>query len=132
MAKEQITIHAGKRKTAIARVRIKYGTGQIVVNGRDVTEYFSGRKSILQTLRMPLVVTSAEGKYDVVANIQGGGPRAQADALRHGIAKALLEQDAENRSALKKNGFLTRDDRMVERKKYGHKGARKSFQFSKR
>ncbi|MEK6796114.1 MAG: 30S ribosomal protein S9 [Spirochaetota bacterium] len=129
---KQIAIHVGKRKSAIARVRMKSGAGKIIVNDREVEDYFNGRETIINALRMPLIVTSTVGKVDVTANISGGGLHAQAEALRHGISRALLTLDAENRTALKKNGFLTRDPREVERKKYGHKSARKSFQFSKR
>lgn len=129
---KQTPIHVGKRKSAIARVRVKNGAGKITINDREVEAYFNGRETIINALRMPLIVTSTIGKVDVTANIRGGGLHAQADALRHGIARALLTMDAENRTALKKNGFLTRDPREVERKKYGHKSARKSFQFSKR
>lgn len=126
------TILTGKRKTAVARVRIKPGTGIVKANGQDAKIYFAGRTSLLQSIEFPFVVTNTEGKYDVEANLSGGGVSAQADALRHGISKALLEEDADNRGALKKNGFLTRDPRVVERKKYGKRGARRSFQFSKR
>lgn len=125
-------IFTGKRKSAVARVRLVNGSGIIKVNGREADEYFSGRKSLVNTIEMPFVVTSTNAKYNVEANLCGGGPSAQAEALRHGIAKALLEEDEKNRTPLKKNGFITRDPREVERKKYGKRGARKSFQFSKR
>ncbi|MBI4976481.1 MAG: 30S ribosomal protein S9 [Spirochaetes bacterium] len=131
MAK-QLEIFVGKRKTAIARVRIANGSGKIVVNDRPAREYFNGRETILKGIAMPMIVTSTDDKIDVIAVIRGGGIHAQGDALRHGISRALLSRDAANRPSLKKNGFLTRDSREVERKKYGHKGARRSFQFSKR
>jgi small subunit ribosomal protein S9 len=123
----------GKRKTAVARVWLQAGEGKIIVNQRPVDDYFGGlilecRKKI----EGPLQLTDNGGKFDVVATLRGGGKSAQTEALRHGIAKALLEVDSENRHALKKAGFLTRDPREKERKKYGLKGARARFQFSKR
>jgi small subunit ribosomal protein S9 len=121
----------GRRKTAIARVRLKPGTGAIVVNGKEADKYF-GRETLSILIRMPLLATDQLGKLDVSANLKGGGPAAQAGALRHGISRALIALDAENRPCLAKAGFLTRDPREVERKKYGQAGARKRFQFSKR
>ncbi len=121
----------GRRKTSIARVRIASGSGKIVVNGRPFENYFP-----TETLRMvvsqPLVVTSLTGKYDIRVNVQGGGPTGQAGAVRHGIARALLEVDIALRPTLKSEGLLTRDSREKERKKYGQPGARKRFQYSKR
>ena len=122
---------SGGRKEAIARVRVVPGSGAIVVNGRPVDKYFP--KGPLQTtVRQPLVVANAEGRFDIVAKVAGGGIAGQAGAVRHGIARALLSLDAELRSSLRKAGLLTRDPRSKERKKYGHKRARKGFQYSKR
>ncbi len=121
----------GRRKTAIARVRLATGTGKITVNGRAFETYFP-----VDTLRgvasQPLTVTGTADKLDAKINVTGGGPNGQAGAVRHGIARALLQFDANLRPALKAEGFLTRDPRMKERKKYGQPGARKRFQFSKR
>lgn len=123
----------GKRKTAIARVWLKPGEGKITVNDRSLEQYFGGLVSeSQQKIESPLNVTDMAGKYDVVATLKGGGISAQTEALRHGISRALLEVDSENRLPLKKAGFLTRDPREKERKKYGQKGARARFQFSKR
>jgi small subunit ribosomal protein S9 len=121
----------GRRKTAIARVRLASGNGKITVNGRQFESYFP-----LETLRVtaaqPLAVTGTAEKFNVRVNVTGGGPNGQAGAVRHGIARALLQFDANLRGALKAEGLLTRDSRMKERKKYGQPGARKRFQFSKR
>jgi len=121
----------GRRKTAVARVRLASGSGKITVNGRPVENYF-----VLDTQRntvtQPLTITGTADKLDVRVNVQGGGPNGQAGATRHGIARALLKFDANLRPALKAEGFLTRDPRERERKKYGQPGARKRFQFSKR
>ncbi len=126
----QVTTSGG-RKEAIARVRMIPGSGAIVVNGRPVDKYFP--KGPLQTaIHQPLVVANAEGRFDVFAKVTGGGVVGQAGAIRHGIARALLTLDAELRSPLRKAGLLTRDPRTKERKKYGHKRARKGFQYSKR
>ena len=122
----------GKRKTAIARVWLKAGSGSIVVNKMPAKDYFGGLLVTDAIVNKPLVLTENESKYDVVATLRGGGKSAQMDALRHGISKALLEVDNELRSTLKKAGQLTRDPRCNERKKYGQKGARARFQFSKR
>ncbi len=123
----------GKRKTAIARVWLKPGNGKIVVNRTfDIIGYFGGGDDFSQKIEKPLVVTDTTGKFDIMATVKGGGKSAQAEALRHGISRALLGVDPENRISLKKAGFLTRDPRMKERKKYGQKGARARFQFSKR
>jgi small subunit ribosomal protein S9 len=121
----------GKRKSAIARVRIKPGTGQIVVNGRTMAEYFP-REVLHMRIQTPFEVVGAEGRWDVMAKIHGGGISGQADALRHGIARALEKTDESLRAPLKRGGLLTRDARKKERKKYGQKGARARFQFSKR
>ncbi len=121
----------GRRKTAIARVRLASGNGKITVNGRQFENYFT-----LETQRVtatqPLAVTGTAEKFDARINVNGGGPNGQAGAVRHGIARALLQFDANLRGALKAEGLLTRDPRMKERKKYGQPGARKRFQFSKR
>ena len=121
----------GKRKTAIARVWLKPGSGQIVVNKRDVEDYFE-REILRMILKQPLVLTANEGRFDINTNVMGGGIAGQADAVKHGISKALLEVSPDYRPILKKAGFLTRDARIKERKKYGQKGARARFQFSKR
>lgn len=121
----------GRRKTAIARVYIRQGKGEITVNERPLTDYF--KSGILQFIvNQPLDVTDNLNKYDIVITVRGGGLSGQAEAIRHGIARALVAEDEANQKALKANGFLTRDPRMVERKKYGRPGARKKFQFSKR
>lgn len=121
----------GKRKTAVARIRLKLGSGQILVNGRILDEYF-GRESLRTLVKQPLDVVNATTRYDVVSSVRGGGPTGQAGALRHGIARALVDLDTGLRPQLKRAGFLTRDARKKERKKYGQRGARARFQFSKR
>jgi len=121
----------GKRKTAVARIRLRLGTGQILVNGRVLDEYF-GRESLRTLVKQPLDVVNATTRYDVAASVRGGGPTGQAGALRHGIARALCDLDTGLRPQLKRAGFLTRDARKKERKKYGQRGARARFQFSKR
>ena len=121
----------GRRKTSVARVRLVPGEGNVVINGRHIDEYF-GIKTLGLIVKQPLNLTETADKYDVIANVQGGGPSGQAGAIRHGISRALLELDAELRPALKKAGFLTRDPREKERRKYGLKKARKASQFSKR
>ena len=121
----------GRRKSSIARVRLYPGSGAITVNGRDVDDYF-GLETLKLIINQPFGVTGSEGKFDVVVNVRGGGISGQAGAIRHGISRALLLADEENRAALKKAGFLTRDPRMKERKKYGLKAARRAPQFSKR
>lgn len=121
----------GRRKAAVARVRIRPGKGEMLVNGKEALEYF-GSKLYMNLIEEPLVVTNNLGKFDVEAKIEGGGISGQAGALRHGISRALLEVDPENRSLLKPKGLLTRDSREKERKKYGLKKARKAPQFSKR
>lgn len=121
----------GRRKNAIARVRIMEGSGKITVNGKDLDEYF-GPETLKTIVRQPLTVTNTLAKYDVVSTVKGGGFTGQAGAIRHGLARALNEANSEYRPVLKQNGFLTRDPRMKERKKYGLKKARKAPQFSKR
>lgn len=121
----------GRRKTSTARVRLVPGTGRVIVNNRDAEEYFPYETQRL-ILKQPLVVTETEGTYDVIVNVHGGGYTGQAGAIRHGIARALLQADPEYRSVLKREGYLTRDARMKERHKYGLKKARKASQFSKR
>ena len=121
----------GRRKKAIARVRLIPGEGKIVINGRDIDNYF-GLETLKMTVRQPLALTSLEGRYAVLVNVYGGGLSGQAGAIRHGISRALIKADPELRPAVKKAGFLTRDPRMKERKKYGLKAARRAPQFSKR
>jgi small subunit ribosomal protein S9 len=121
----------GRRKTSVARVRISTGSGKIQVNGRAFEVYFP-LESQRMAVQQPFVTTATSGKYDVSINVVGGGPIGQAGAVRHGIARALIEADAALRPLLKADGLLTRDPRMKERKKYGQPGARKRFQFSKR
>ena len=121
----------GRRKSSVARVRLVPGEGKIVINGRELTNYF-GLKTLELIVNQPLEITETKGKYDVLVNVIVGGISGQAGAIRHGIARALLDVDAEYRPALKKAGFLTRDPREKERRKYGLKKARKASQFSKR
>ncbi len=121
----------GKRKNSIARVWLKEGSGQIQVNKKKVDEYFP-RESLKRLIAQPLELTGKKGKFDLYINVQGGGVSGQAGAVKHGISKALVEFDLDLRPILKKAGFLTRDSRIKERKKYGQPGARKRFQFSKR
>ena len=130
--KENIVFYGtGRRKNAIARVRLVEGNGKITINGKDIDEFF-GLETLKVIVRQPLTVTNTTAKYDVIANVKGGGFTGQAGAIRHGSARALNEANSEYRPALKSNGFLTRDPRMKERKKYGLKKARKAPQFSKR
>ena len=130
--KETITYYGtGRRKSSIARVRIVEGSGKITINGKDIDEFF-GLETLKVIVRQPLTVTNTTDKYDVICSVQGGGFTGQAGAIRHGIARALNEANIELRPTLKSNGFLTRDPRMKERKKYGLKKARKAPQFSKR
>ena len=133
MAKKSDIVYygTGRRKSSIARVRIVEGSGKITINGKDIDEFF-GLETLKVIVRQPLAVTNTAAKYDVIANVKGGGITGQAGAVRHGLARALNEANAEFRPALKSNGFLTRDPRMKERKKYGLKKARKAPQFSKR
>ena len=121
----------GRRKESVARVWIKPGTGKITVNGRDETVYFA-RPVLRMILRQPLIATNRDGQFDVVVTVNGGGLSGQAGAVRHGISRALVNYEPALRAALKPGGFLTRDPRAVERKKYGRPKARRSFQFSKR
>ena len=121
----------GRRKNSIARVYLTPGTGKITINKRDIDEYF-GLETLKVVVRQPLVATETLEKFDVLVNVHGGGFTGQAGAIRHGIARALLKADAEFRPTLKKAGYLTRDPRMKERKKYGLKAARRAPQFSKR
>ena len=128
---EQRYYATGKRKSAIARVYMKSGNGNFVVNKRSFDDYFT-RPSLKMIIKQPLEITGKKDQFDLYINVCGGGMAGQAGAVKHGISKALLEYDAELRSILKKAGFLTRDARVKERKKYGQPGARKRFQFSKR
>ena len=121
----------GRRKHSVARVRVFNGTGKVTINGRDINDYF-GLETLKLLVNGPLVLTENEGKFDVVVNVVGGGCAGQAGAIRHGLSRALLQFNPELRPALKKAGFLTRDPRMKERKKYGLKAARRAPQFSKR
>jgi small subunit ribosomal protein S9 len=131
MADTKEFLGTGRRKTAVARVRLATGSGKIVINGRPFEIYFP--TDTLRTLATaPLAVTESVAKYDIRVNLDGGGPMGQAGAMRHGISRALLKVDAALRASLKAAGFLTRDPRMRERKKYGQPGARKRFQYSKR
>ena len=131
MAKKEQFLGTGRRKKSIARVRIMSGTGNITVNKRDVEEFF-GYETLKMLVRSPFVVTDTAGKYDVFVSVKGGGFTGQAGAIRHGVARALIKAEPELRPALKSAGFLTRDPRMKERKKYGLKAARRAPQFSKR
>jgi small subunit ribosomal protein S9 len=121
----------GRRKTAVARVYLRPGSGQITVNRRSFDDYFANQV-LKMVIRQPLLLTETADRFDILVNVDGGGPNGQAGAIRHGIARALLEYNAELRPRLKAAGFLTRDPRTVERKKYGQPKARKRFQFSKR
>ena len=127
----RVFIGTGRRKSSIARVRLVEGTGKITINGKDIDEFF-GLETLKVIVKQPLTVTNTTDKYDVICSVQGGGFTGQAGAIRHGIARALNAANIEFRPALKSNGFLTRDPRMKERKKYGLKKARKAPQFSKR
>ncbi len=130
--KENIVFYGtGRRKSSISRVRLIEGTVKITINRKDIDEFF-GLETLKVIVRQPLTVTNTTAKYDVIATVKGGGFTGQAGAIRHGIARALNEANSEYRPALKQNGFLTRDPRMKERKKYGLKKARKAPQFSKR
>ena len=130
MAKATLT-GTGRRKKSIARVRLLPGNGNIVINGKSIDEYF-GLDTLKMIVRLPLVVTDTAAKFDVFVNVTGGGFTGQAGAIRHGLSRALLDADESFRAILKKEGFLTRDPRMKERKKYGLKAARRAPQFSKR
>ena len=131
MAKSEKYYGTGRRKKSIARVYLVPGNGNVVINKRDMNDYF-GLETLKVIVRQPLVATETADKYDAIVNVKGGGYTGQAGAIRHGIARALLQVDAEFRPTLKKAGYLTRDPRMKERKKYGLKAARRAPQFSKR
>ncbi|CEM60624.1 30S ribosomal protein S9 [Treponema phagedenis] len=128
---KNIAIGTGRRKTAVARVYIREGKGTVTVNNKDINAYFATPEQVQQA-KQPLMVTSSDAKYDIIINVYGGGLNGQAGACSHGIARALTQVDVSNHTSLKANGLLTRDSRMVERKKYGQRGARRKFQFSKR
>ena len=121
----------GKRKTAIARVWLKPGEGKAIINKRPSDQYF-GRETAKMVIQQPFELTETQNQFDLLANVRGGGMSGQADAIKYGIAKALLEYDSNLRDILKREGFLTRDSRVKERKKYGKRGARASYQYSKR
>jgi small subunit ribosomal protein S9 len=128
---KNIGIGTGRRKTSVARVYVRDGNGKITVNGKELSQYFPlGEHAVM--VRQPLMVTAAENKFDILINVYGGGSHGQAGACRHGLARALCQVDQANYTSLRSNGYLTRDSRMVERKKYGQRGARRRFQFSKR
>jgi small subunit ribosomal protein S9 len=124
-------IGTGRRKCAVARVFLREGQGKVTVNGEELDTYFK-LSELVTIVRQPLLVTAADNKYDILITVAGGGPNGQAGACRHGIARALAQVDPASHTALRTNGYLTRDPRMVERKKYGQRGARRRFQFSKR
>ena len=128
---KNLGIGTGRRKTSVARVYVRDGSGKIEVNGKEVTRYFALGEHVFM-VRQPLMVTASENKFDVFINVYGGGINGQAGACRHGLSRALCQVDQANYTSLRSNGFLTRDSRMVERKKYGQAGARRRFQFSKR
>lgn len=128
---KNLGLGTGRRKTSVARVYLRQGKGSITVNGKPAEEYFQNR-DLMYIVNQPLDVTDNLNKFDIVINVFGGGKTGQASAIRHGIARALVEQDEANQKALRASGFMTRDPRMVERKKYGQRGARRRFQFSKR
>jgi small subunit ribosomal protein S9 len=128
---KNLGIGTGRRKTSVARVYVRDGSGKIEINGKELGRYFpQGEHAIM--VRQPLMVTASENKFDILINVYGGGSNGQAGACRHGLARALCQVDQGNYASLRSNGFLTRDPRMVERKKYGQRGARRRFQFSKR
>lgn len=129
--KTEANYGTGRRKKSIARVRVIPGNGNITINKRPIEDYF-GREVLRTIVRQPLVLTSTEGKYDIIVNVHGGGTTGQAGAIRHGISRALITVDEDLRGTLKRAGYLTRDPRMKERKKYGLKKARRAPQFSKR
>ena len=132
MAEKIQYLGTGRRKTSVARVRLVPGEAGVTINGKDMREYFGGREILAKIVEQPLELTDTLNKYGVKVNVIGGGNTGQAGAIRHGVSRALLVADAKLRGALKEAGFLTRDSRMVERKKYGKKKARRSPQFSKR
>jgi len=128
---QNIASGTGRRKTSVARVYLRQGSGAIIVNGKKLDAYF-GNKEHVYVVQQPLLAASADTSYDIMVNVNGGGHSGQAGAIRHGLSRALVGLDENLRSVMRANGFLTRDSRMVERKKYGQPGARKKFQFSKR
>ena len=128
---KNLGIGTGRRKTSVARVYVRDGSGKITINGKELTVYFPQGEHV-QMVRQPLMVTSNDNKYDILINVYGGGSNGQAGACRHGLARALCQVEQTNYASLRSNGYLTRDPRMVERKKYGRPGARRRFQFSKR
>jgi small subunit ribosomal protein S9 len=128
---KNLGIGTGRRKTSVARVYVRDGEGKIVVNGKELSQYFA-LSEYAMVVRQPLLVTANENKFDILINVYGGGANGQAGACRHGLSRALCQIDHSNYAALRSKGFLTRDSRMVERKKYGQVGARRRFQFSKR
>jgi len=128
---KNLGIGTGRRKTSVARVYIRDGNGKITINGKELAVYFPQGEHT-QMVRQPLMVTASENKFDILINVYGGGSNGQAGACRHGLARALCQVDQGNYVSLRSNGYLTRDPRMVERKKYGRPGARRRFQFSKR
>ncbi len=130
-SKQQYFYGTGRRKSSVARVRVYAGSGNITINGRDINDYF-GLETLKLIVKQPLILTENTDKFDVVCTVAGGGVTGQAGAIRHGLSRALLQVNAEMRPILKKAGFLTRDPRMKERKKYGLKAARRAPQFSKR
>ena len=132
MAQLEQYLGTGRRKTAVARVYIRPGKGKITINGRPINKYFGEQSPMEAKLRIPLLETQTATKYDVLVTVKGGGPVGQADAICHGISRALIEANSSLRPVLKKAGLLTRDARIKERKKYEQPGARKHFQFSKR
>jgi small subunit ribosomal protein S9 len=128
---KNLGIGTGRRKTSVARVYVRDGSGKISVNGKELGQYFpQGEHAIM--VRQPLMVTANENKFDILINVYGGGAHGQAGACRHGLSRALCQVDHTNYTSLRSNGYLTRDSRMVERKKFGLAGARRRFQFSKR
>ena len=128
---KNLGIGTGRRKTSVARVYVRDGSGKISVNGKELLQYFPQGEHVYM-VRQPLMVTASENKFDILISVHGGGVNGQAGACRHGIARALCQIDQSNYTSLRSNGYLTRDPRMVERKKYGRPGARRRFQFSKR
>jgi small subunit ribosomal protein S9 len=128
---KNLGIGTGRRKTSVARVYIRDGSGKIVINGKELNRYFPQGEHAMM-VRQPMMVTASENKFDILINVYGGGSNGQAGACRHGLSRALCQVDQGNYTSLRSNGFLTRDSRMVERKKYGQRGARRRFQFSKR
>jgi small subunit ribosomal protein S9 len=128
---KNLGIGTGRRKTSVARVYLRDGSGKITINGKDINKYFPQGEHAFMVCQ-PLMVTASDNKFDVIINVHGGGVNGQAGACRHGLARALCQVDEGNSISLRSNGYLTRDPRMVERKKYGLAGARRRFQFSKR